>query len=360
MRRRRRLLRKQKHRLLRLIGWKKKQRYRLDYQPDPGRRSAKAERLVDYCLGDFKDQPVVPCTKSRSYLYDRAVLALEASHRRVVLTARGTGTFQDQKRVVEALVSQRAAIPSGLTSWLVRGDSAGRNCSREQGLHIAGMRRADRSDLVLVPTANRERFVGPNLQRQMEELRRSWVPWEEKSDSAWWGGALTGDRWARHEPRALTRRQVLCHFRDNPSDQVSLHLTQSSKNVELPPGFELEDPFTKSSAFSHKCLLLLPGNDIASGSSWYFAGNSVVLMPPPHLEHILYFEMNPWEHYIPLENDPADILVKLRWVLDHQLEAKQIVANSHERLRWLCGPEYLWACNEVLRRISQPTSRPAA
>ena len=146
---------------------------------------------------------------------------------------------------------------------------------------------------------------------------------------------------------------MLYHFRDHPSDQVSLHLTELAIDEEVPPGLELERRFTKQSAFSHKCLLLLPGNDIASGSSWYFAGNSVVLMPKPHLEHILYFEMEPWEHYVPLENDPADILVKLRWVLDNQDKAKQIVANSHERLRWLCGPEYLWACNEVLRRIAQ-------
>jgi hypothetical protein len=77
-------------------------------------------------------------------------------------------------------------------------------------------------------------------------------------------------------------------------------------------------------------------------------------MPRPHLEHILYFEMEPWKHYVPLENDPADVLTKLHWVLDNQDQAQQIVANSHERLRWLCGPEYLWACNQVLRRISQP------
>ena len=53
-----------------------------------------------------------------------------------------------------------------------------------------------------------------------------------------------------------------------------------------------------------------------------------------------------------LQNDPADILVKLQWVLDNQPKARKIVDNAHERLRWLCGPEYLWACNEVLRRVT--------
>jgi hypothetical protein len=62
--------------------------------------------------------------------------------------------------------------------------------------------------------------------------------------------------------------------------------------------------------------------------------------------------MNPWEHYVPLENAPEDILVKLRWVLNHPAEAQQIVARTHERLRWLAGPEYLWACREVMRRIA--------
>jgi hypothetical protein len=82
------------------------------------------------------------------------------------------------------------------------------------------------------------------------------------------------------------------------------------------------------------------------------AGNSVVLMPEPHLDHILYFGLQPWVHYVPLENDPKDILRKLDWVLDNQDKAQEIVARAHERLRWLSGPEYLWACNEVLNRIA--------
>jgi hypothetical protein len=350
----RRFLRKRKRQLLRRIDWRKKWRFPLDYQPEPGRRSAKAERLIDFCLGDFKERPVEPCTQSRHYLQHTRILALEADRRQIVLSARATARDGDQKEIVRALITQRAAIPPGLSSWLIYGDGAGRNRTPEEGLHITGMRQLNRRDLVLVPTADRERYLGPNLKRQMDELRQAWVPWGAKTDSAWWGGALTGDRWVRDEPRTLTRREVLTHFRDDPSDQVSLHPTELSNGAETPPGIQLESSFSKRSAFSHKCLLLLPGNDIASGSSWYFAGNSVVMMPKPHLDHILYFEMEPWEHYVPLENDPADILVKLRWVLENEDEAQRIVASSHERLRWLCGPEYLWACNEVLLRITHP------
>ncbi len=351
-------LRRLKFNVLDLTGWKKNHHcYMFDYHPVFGQRSKKAERLVDYCLGDNKDRPILPCTKKQNYLSNKHILLLQTGFKQAVLFAGNeissgkSGSKYDHKKVVEAMISQLAAIPEDLNCWVVRGDSAGRTSDPGQGLHITGMRPFTRRDLVLVPTANRDRYLGQNLKRQLEELHQSWVPWEEKSDSVWWGGALTGGKWEKREPRTMTRREVLYHFQKHPSDQVSLHLTQLPGNKQL-PGIKLEDRFTKQSAYGHKCLLLLPGNDIASGSSWYFASNSVVLMPKPHLEHILYFEMEPWTHYVPLENDPADILVKLQWVLDNQEQAKEIVANSHERLRWLCGPEYLWACNEVLRRIT--------
>ncbi len=341
------------------FGLHEVQCYQLDYRPFSGQRSASAERLVDFCLGEFQDRPIVPCSNDFYYFQKYEWLRLETDPDGRMMSVRLPRGRQDQKEVPAALVSQRTRIPGKLRCWLVQGDSAGRFIRPEQGLHLSGMRPANHRQIVLVPTSNRERFLGPNLHRQMQDLRKSWIPWEDKTDTAWWGGALTGDRWATCEPRTLTRREVLCHYRDHPSPQVFLYPTELQEGERLPDGLSLSSQFSKKSAFGHKCLLLLPGNDIASGSSWYFAGNSVVLMPRPHLEHILYFEMNPWEHYVPLENDPADILIKLQWVLDNPLEARKIVDNAHERLRWLCGPEYLWACNEVLRRVSSGLGSPA-
>jgi len=355
----RKLARSLKRRVFYVTGWRRKQRCVFDYTSEPGERSPKADRLVAYCLGDFSNRPPVRCSRSRRYLRRKSILMLRTDREGIVTYSNASQTTWDQKKVVDALVSQRAKIPAGLNSWLIRGDSAGQTSDPKQGVHLSGMRPASRRDLVLVPTACRKRYLGMNLARQLDELHESWVPWEEKSDTVWWGGALTGDWWKDHEPRTLTRREVLQYFLDHPSDQVCCHLTELPQKVELPSGHAIERQFTKQSAFSHKCLLLLPGNDIASGSSWYFAGNSVVLMPRPHLEHILYFEMEPWQHYVPLENDPADVLVKLRWVQKNQEAAQKIVANSHERLRWLCGPEYLWACNEVLRRIAEPAANSA-
>jgi len=320
-----------------------------------GRRSERAERLVAFCLGVYADTPPPVCSENRYYLKNKFVHLFRNGFRRPVLRANPHRELRDQKKIVEAWIAQGARIPPFLSCWLIRGDSAGAGSDSERGLHFAGMRHPDHRHLVLAPTANRERFLGPLLASQMEEIRGDWTPWEEKSNAVWWGGALTGSHWADRPPHPLTRRAVLGHFNDNPSERVRLHLSEIPQE-EHADGFQAIGRFEKRDAFRHKALLLLPGHDIASGSSWAFSGNSVVMMPEPHLEHILYFEMAPWEHYVPVDNDPADVPVKLDWVLGNQNEAQRIVARAHERLRWLAGPEYLWACNEVLRRVAPPLS----
>ena len=334
-------------------------RFALDYTPAQGQRSEKAERLVEFCLGNFASSPIPPFKHDPAYLDNEYIAMLEVEPDGVRLSqASGLSRIGnlDQKRIIDALISQRTHIPSGFKCWLVRGDSFGAQSDPDKGLHITGMRHAGSRNLVLLPTANRGRYLGPNLKNQMSKLKESWVHWDEKEDAAWWGGALTGDWWVDLKPDLITRRQVLEFYRDHPSDKVQLNLTEIPPGMKELPGVGINPSFTKRQAFANKCLVLLPGHDIASGLSWYFGGNSVVLMPNPHLEHILYFEIEPWTHYVPLESDPGDILHKLDWVLCNPKKAREIVTNAHHRLKWLTGPEYQWACNEVLRRISDHES----
>ena len=48
--------------------------YFFDYEPEPGQKSAKAERLVDYCLGDFKESVPRTCTEDFDYLQNKFLL----------------------------------------------------------------------------------------------------------------------------------------------------------------------------------------------------------------------------------------------------------------------------------------------
>ena len=329
-------------------------RYVADYVPVPGKPSRKASELADWCAPDCSAPGPGPADAGYSaYLEEKFVSHLSIRENRITITGTAENRLRDQKKIIVALIDQRSRIPGKIDCWLVTGDSGGRKVDASKGLHLAGMRPIGANHIVLVPTANRKRFLGPALARQMLDLKEQWIPWEKKSDTAWWGGALTGSHWQVSAPYPLTRHAVVEHFVQNPSDRIRLQSTQIPANgrpltVDVP----LQPRFKPRDAYRSKCVVLLPGNDIASGSSWYMAGNSVVLMPKPHLDHILYFDLQPWVHYVPLENDPKDILRKLDWVLDNQDKAQEIVAQAHERLRWLSGPEYLWACNEVLNRIA--------
>lgn len=335
--------------------------YTADYQPVPGTYSKKAERLVEYCLGTYIDRPIPACSSDLHYTAAQGLrspsLLLEHLPGELNLWRKEPADVEfelmDQKRIVEALLSQRAFIPPSLCCWVVRGDGAGLWTDPAQGPHLAAVREKQYDHVILVPGFNRERYLGPRLARQMEALRQSWTAWDSKLDAAWWGGAATGG--PVDDPDILSRYRFLNHYCESPSKKVRIHVTDYPswrENTNPAP----KGPFEKCQAFRHKCVILLKGNDVPSGLSWFFCGNSVVLMQPPELEHIQYFDMEPWIHYVPLEPDPADVLIKLRWVLDHQDEALKIVHRAHEHLCWLTGSEYLWACNEVLRRVAEDSS----
>ncbi|KAA3621067.1 MAG: hypothetical protein DWQ08_14665 [Proteobacteria bacterium] len=336
--------------------------FRTSYRPDTGIRSNKAERLVAYCLGRYANAPLPRCSAELDYTLARAgkmslVVLCDVRNGTVglwrkVSPASSVDKTLDQKQVIDAWLRQRAILPPSLRCWLTWGDHAGCMTDENQGIHI-GMVREKRFDhVVLVPGSNRNRFLGPLLAEQFGEMKKLWTPWEQKRDCAWWGGDATGQTTTEW----LSRFKFLSHFTRHPSDDVVVHpvsYRQRWPDTDLPPP---KGRFEKRDAFRHKCLVLLSGNDVPSGLSWYFCGNSVVMMEyPPRHDHILLFELEPWRHYVPLEADPGDVLVKLRWVMHNQDEAKAIVRRAHEHLRWMSGPEYIWACNEVIRRVATAT-----
>ncbi|MGD8345837.1 MAG: hypothetical protein PVI83_01210, partial [Lysobacterales bacterium] len=98
----------------------------MEYPAEAGRKSPKAQRLVEHCLGDFTEQPVPRCSRDRGYMAQKNILLFESTGRHVTLStchpeiARKKRDHIDQKAVVSALAGQRAVIPKGLVCWLIR------------------------------------------------------------------------------------------------------------------------------------------------------------------------------------------------------------------------------------------------
>jgi len=330
--------------------------YKLNYIPVLGKRSTKAERFVEFCIADYEKFDAIKCSRSEEFLeqHDFARFEVLSDRLRLHVTlndhqVQHPRDLYDHKGVFYALQDQRAHIPAGLEGWIVNGDNQAASAEFDHGIFLTGMRDFEDRRSVILPTSNRDRVTGPLLAKQMADLKKSWTDWSAKKRAVWWGGAISGSFKTRRDKSAFERRLVIEHFQNNPSPHVVFHPTEDGRAAF--PDVELLPPFTKAEAFSHLGLLLLRGNDVPSGLSWYFCGNSPVLMAPPPMDHVLYFEIKPWEHYIPLTTGPADILDGYHWILNNPREAKDLVARTHERLRWFTSEEYLWATNEVLRRV---------
>jgi Glycosyl transferase family 90 len=101
---------------------------------------------------------------------------------------------------------------------------------------------------------------------------------------------------------------------------------------------------------------MLEGNDVASGLKWALLSQSVVLMPVPrHTSWAMEEWLEPWIHYIPLQEDAADVEEKMAWVLEHEEEARAIAYASTLWMQDLiyhpdAAEDDIWIREEMVRR----------
>jgi Glycosyl transferase family 90 len=86
--------------------------------------------------------------------------------------------------------------------------------------------------------------------------------------------------------------------------------------------------------FRYKYQINIDGTVSSYRFPYLLAGNSVVLKQnSPYYEHF-YHKINPYQHYIPYERDPTiDLVERIQWLKDHELEAKMISFNARQFVR---------------------------
>jgi hypothetical protein len=79
----------------------------------------------------------------------------------------------------------------------------------------------------------------------------------------------------------------------------------------------------------YKALIMVEGNDVATGLKWALLSNSVVMMQPPsHTSWAMEELLEPWVHFIPLNEELSDVEEKMQWVLDNDEQAQQIAERG--------------------------------
>ena len=78
---------------------------------------------------------------------------------------------------------------------------------------------------------------------------------------------------------------------------------------------------------------MIEGNDVASGLKWALLSQSVVLMPvPKHTSWCMEELLEPWKHYVPLDDFATNVEERMQWVVDHDEEAQRI---SEQATLWM-------------------------
>jgi hypothetical protein len=165
------------------------------------------------------------------------------------------------------------------------------------------------------------------------------TPWEEKTNVAVFRGALTGKRRDGFKPGLKvsdTEKCMLMHrcklvYTSAKSTIVDARLVQPFNAVSETIGdVHLSgDKLDYKQMLKYKAIIMLEGNDVSSGFKWAMYSNSVVMTQLPTKSSWMMEDiLEPWVHYIPLNQDLSDVEEKMKWVIENDDEARMIAKRG--------------------------------
>lgn len=181
-----------------------------------------------------------------------------------------------------------------------------------------------------------ERHFGP-----LKRVKRNDIPWDRKLNQAVFRGGPTGNHPAAFYSAKTERDRCLVMERcrlvllsgNSALLDTGLNGSYSRMNSTI-DGVKLSGKkMSMKDQLRYKAIIMIEGNDVASGLKWALMSNSVLMIPLPTLTTWAMEELlEPWVHYIPLNAGLNDTEEKMQWVLDHDSEAQEI---AHRGGLWM-------------------------
>ncbi|WP_165735328.1 glycosyl transferase family 90 [Pseudoalteromonas sp. C8] len=142
------------------------------------------------------------------------------------------------------------------------------------------------------------------------------ISWESKLDSAIWRGATTG----YDDKRAI--------FVEKYHNAYDVGFSKVVQGKELDGNYF--KPYTSIAAqLKNKFIISLEGNDVATNLKWVLESNSVPIMCKPTKETwLMEGLLEPYVHYLPLDDDYSNLEELLGWAKAHDAECKSIALNG--------------------------------
>ena len=205
----------------------------------------------------------------------------------------------------------------------------------------------------------------------LERVYREDTSWENKNNMAVFRGQMTGTRndgYNKHlddETNCLLSRRCRLVYTHYNSTLVHARLTSTRKRLpNTINGINLvASAVTLRRLLAFKAIIMLEGNDVASGLKWALLSQSVVLMPiPKHTSWAMEELLEPWVHYIPLNDNATDVEEKMQWVVDHDEAARRIAERGSMWMEDLvfhpdAAEDDRWIQEEIIRRYRKHFSK---
>lgn len=199
---------------------------------------------------------------------------------------------------------------------------------------LAFAKHSDSHKVVLMPDMD---ALSPHIPKLLADVRRGIkrYPWGEKQDKAFWRGATTGPVYTEKTFLDLPRSRAVAASLSSP------HLVDArfTKLVQTTEGKIFQQRY--ASYFSKSCTitehlkykyqLLIDGNTCAySRAYWQFFSNCAIFKQNSDNIQWFYDLLQPYEHYIPLQQDMSDLEEKVCWAKQHESEVCAIVERAQQ------------------------------
>jgi len=176
--------------------------------------------------------------------------------------------------------------------------------------------------------------------KKLNDVYRYDTQWSHKNNQAIFRGQLTGSRDGYDKNKSDDENcynMKRCRLVYNHANSTLIHARLTSTRGRLPDvfnGVELLAPKVKiDTLLGYKGIIMIEGNDVASGLKWALLSQSVVLMPiPKHTSWCMEELLEPWVHYIPLDDFATNVEERMQWVVDNDQEAQLI---SEQATLWM-------------------------
>ena len=82
---------------------------------------------------------------------------------------------------------------------------------------------------------------------------------------------------------------------------------------------------------THKFVLALEGNDVATNLKWIMSSNSLAVMPKPKYETwFMEGRLIPDFHYVEIKDDYSNLIERMNYYIENPTKAERIIKNANE------------------------------